>query len=294
MATSPEPIPGDPKAGMLARSAKASPGDPKAGMALTSTETSPADSRAGTIESSPKATSGHLEAGKMRKSPEAIPSDLKSRTGKKMSKSKRAQSHLVEKDVGHEEGPTDRPSCTSMEIRRSERLRKQPKRKPFSDLTNALPLPCPLSPSSTPDMTSAKSPSRIISNAIKNHEIQNLSILGSKEIPSDLDFDNDQTCSTSYVRQRPIGRNNKGKALVVEATSSCPQLERTRSTRGDLESEHADCHQPKSSSKQWFRMPKRVKKPVLPQDFIERQKAYFAEIDAFELPEEVVSESELE
>ena len=41
-------------------------------------------------------------------------------------------------------------------------------------------------------------------------------------------------------------------------------------------------------------MPGAIKKPVLPQDFVEKQKAYFAEIDAFELPEEVVSESELE
>ena len=41
-------------------------------------------------------------------------------------------------------------------------------------------------------------------------------------------------------------------------------------------------------------MPEAVSKPMLPKDFIEKQKAYFAEIDAFELPEEVVSESELE
>ncbi|XP_026658428.2 uncharacterized protein LOC113462411 [Phoenix dactylifera] len=34
--------------------------------------------------------------------------------------------------------------------------------------------------------------------------------------------------------------------------------------------------------------------PILLQDYIEKQRAYFAEIDAFELPEEVVSERELE
>lgn len=38
----------------------------------------------------------------------------------------------------------------------------------------------------------------------------------------------------------------------------------------------------------------RVPKNDLSQDFIEEQKAYFAEVDAFELPEEVVSDSELE
>ena len=33
--------------------------------------------------------------------------------------------------------------------------------------------------------------------------------------------------------------------------------------------------------------------PKLPEDFVKKQRAYFADIDAFELPEEEVSESEL-
>ena len=37
-----------------------------------------------------------------------------------------------------------------------------------------------------------------------------------------------------------------------------------------------------------------LEKSLLPQDYIERQRAYFAEIDACDLAEEVVSESELE
>lgn len=36
------------------------------------------------------------------------------------------------------------------------------------------------------------------------------------------------------------------------------------------------------------------RKPILPPDFVEKQRAYFAEIDSFELPEEEVSESELD
>ena len=32
----------------------------------------------------------------------------------------------------------------------------------------------------------------------------------------------------------------------------------------------------------------------LPEDFVKKQRAYFADVDAFELPEEEVSESELE
>jgi len=34
--------------------------------------------------------------------------------------------------------------------------------------------------------------------------------------------------------------------------------------------------------------------PKLPEEFVKKQRAYFADIDAFELPEEEVSESELE
>lgn len=41
-------------------------------------------------------------------------------------------------------------------------------------------------------------------------------------------------------------------------------------------------------------MPDSVKSYNLPEDFIKKQKAYFAEIDAFELEEEEVSASELD
>lgn len=41
-------------------------------------------------------------------------------------------------------------------------------------------------------------------------------------------------------------------------------------------------------------VPEAINKSLLPQDFIEKQRAYFAEVDAFDLPEEAVSESELE
>ena len=38
----------------------------------------------------------------------------------------------------------------------------------------------------------------------------------------------------------------------------------------------------------------KLQKPILPPDFVEKQRAYFAEIDAFELPEEEVSDGGLE
>lgn len=46
--------------------------------------------------------------------------------------------------------------------------------------------------------------------------------------------------------------------------------------------------------RQRYVVPEAINKSLLPQDFIEKQRAYFAEVDAFDLPEEAVSESELE
>jgi hypothetical protein len=42
------------------------------------------------------------------------------------------------------------------------------------------------------------------------------------------------------------------------------------------------------------RAPPSTPTPKLPEDFVKRQRAYFAEVDAFELPVEEVSESEVE
>lgn len=50
-----------------------------------------------------------------------------------------------------------------------------------------------------------------------------------------------------------------------------------------------------SSQKQRIEKAKvNASKNDLPQDFIDRQRAYFAEVDAFELEEEVASDEELE
>lgn len=46
--------------------------------------------------------------------------------------------------------------------------------------------------------------------------------------------------------------------------------------------------------KQHHGAPGKIEKPLLPPDFIEKQRKYFALVDAFELPEEEVSDSELE
>ncbi|GMP69564.1 hypothetical protein CsSME_00028775 [Camellia sinensis var. sinensis] len=52
---------------------------------------------------------------------------------------------------------------------------------------------------------------------------------------------------------------------------------------------------PKCKKKRCRLMPEQdVSKHNLPQEFIEQQRAYFKEVDEFELPEEEISESELD
>lgn len=44
--------------------------------------------------------------------------------------------------------------------------------------------------------------------------------------------------------------------------------------------------------KKLYKEPEPVQRSILPGDFVEEQRAYFAEIDAFELPEEEVSDND--
>ncbi|OVA12665.1 hypothetical protein BVC80_9017g18 [Macleaya cordata] len=106
--------------------------------------------------------------------------------------------------------------------------------------------------------------------------------------------------ATVYSRRRPVEKTrDKGKEVAETVPFSCPPARRIGSIGDKLVIEHRDVAlsksctavRPKSKKKRRFSLPE---EPALPKDFIEKQKAYFAEIDAFELPEEVVSESELE
>ncbi|XP_039126649.1 uncharacterized protein LOC120262821 isoform X1 [Dioscorea cayenensis subsp. rotundata] len=122
------------------------------------------------------------------------------------------------------------PSGKLSEICKSERLRNQPKRKPFSDLTNGLAPAFGSFPSSIPDVTSTKPPASVISNAAKNKKVQNLWPTSTlRGIPSDLDLVKDQTCSTPHAQQRPTEKDYKGKSLAVASSSDCTQLGRTSS-----------------------------------------------------------------
>ncbi|CAD6258721.1 unnamed protein product [Miscanthus lutarioriparius] len=108
------------------------------------------------------------------------------------------------------------------------------------------------------------------------------------------------TICTVYARRRTTeaeveGRSNptiinKGKE-PVGAAASCPPL--GKSTRNIRKkdtrriSSSAPCHEAKKKRPL-------AKTPKLPEEFVKKQKAYFADVDAFELAEEEVSESELE
>ncbi|CAL4897240.1 unnamed protein product [Urochloa decumbens] len=90
---------------------------------------------------------------------------------------------------------------------------------------------------------------------------------------------------------------NKGKEPVAAVgTASCPPLGKStrKTSRKDSVaqdtrpiSSSAPCHGAKKK-----RPPPST--PKLPEDFVKKQRAYFADVDAFELLEEEVSESELE
>ncbi|CAA6669271.1 unnamed protein product [Spirodela intermedia] len=109
-----------------------------------------------------------------------------------------------------------------------------------------------------------------------------------------------------YTRQSSRRQKSKRKADWDPLQSSCPPPKRIRSV-GDNQmkaSEDADClaaassvPYPKSKRKWRYMLSsdsRNQPQALLPQQFIDEQRAYFAEVDAFQLPEEVVSETELE
>ncbi|XP_066359994.1 uncharacterized protein [Miscanthus floridulus] len=92
-------------------------------------------------------------------------------------------------------------------------------------------------------------------------------------------------------RRNPAAANSKGKEPVA-ATARCPPLgksARTNSRKKDTRpiSASAPCHEGKKKRPI-------ASTPNLLEDLLEKQRAYFADIDAFELVEEEASESELE
>eukprot|EP00268_Persea_americana_P054581 TRINITY_DN6265_c0_g1_i2.p1 TRINITY_DN6265_c0_g1~~TRINITY_DN6265_c0_g1_i2.p1 ORF type:complete len:193 (-),score=40.19 TRINITY_DN6265_c0_g1_i2:328-906(-) len=188
------------------------------------------------------------------------------------------------------------------------RRRTSLRRKPLTDRTNTSildPSPSP-SPSLKPKPSPKSKPN--ISNSItstgsndaqhllqKNQKQQNPSDdpphPSSTPQPNQLRIFDDADCSyleisKTYTRSSARKIKEKGKAVAVSICSSCPPPRTFKSSSRDkVEEQQEDVNKKKKP---------RTKEASLRQDFIDKQRAYFAEIDAFELPVEVASESELE
>eukprot|EP00257_Ricinus_communis_P017319 XP_015575731.1 vitellogenin-2 isoform X1 [Ricinus communis] len=98
----------------------------------------------------------------------------------------------------------------------------------------------------------------------------------------------------SVYSRRQSADKRKGKRKAIAEPMSCFPALKTQFTGSEMNEREVtslskSCVLP-YEKKQRQRIPKEDDaKYALPQDFIERQRAYFAEIDAFELPEEEVA-----
>ncbi|XP_020276693.1 uncharacterized protein LOC109851002 isoform X2 [Asparagus officinalis] len=204
------------------------------------------------------------------------------------------------------------------------------KRIPLSNLTNAQslspssssaltlkpkPKPKPLDPRSALSSSSklayvsdSRSSSSISSGRLKNpsHRRTPNSDRPAKDKSSDLGAINSDKSKSSVVhaRKKTEGIRDKGKVSAASGAFSHPSGERVRTTGGKFQAGSKGVSMVSTSSIP-YKKSKKIQQniilddEVLPQssmsqDYIERQRAYFAEIDAYDLAEEVVSESELE
>ncbi|KAK9124683.1 hypothetical protein Sjap_014285 [Stephania japonica] len=112
---------------------------------------------------------------------------------------------------------------------------------------------------------------------------------------------------TVYHRRHAVDRSKeKGKQDMDIVPFSCPPAGRIRNIGDVLITERGDATKLKKGRNDAFHFnmnPRANKKKrlfstpeqhTLPQDFIDKQRAYFAEVDAFELVEEEASEGEME
>ncbi|PIA58060.1 hypothetical protein AQUCO_00500174v1 [Aquilegia coerulea] len=103
-----------------------------------------------------------------------------------------------------------------------------------------------------------------------------------------------------YSQRKPIAKEKEKEKAVTLVSFSCPPLGRTKSIGDQLEKAKHNMHKrnteqivPKCRTAPPTKK-RRHSMPGLPRQFVEEKKAYYDTIDAFELEEEVVSESELE
>ncbi|PKA66872.1 hypothetical protein AXF42_Ash003529 [Apostasia shenzhenica] len=211
-----------------------------------------------------------------------------------------------------------------MEARRSESSQRRPTRRPLADLTNGLPLRShaafdPLKPEAlrkvNPDPASSKSSvsSAGSSDPKKPADLEAVErtpiakgaslISGSSVVSGEkgvLGGKKDGRPLVALQHVKKIIKETEKDALATTSLS-CPPLGRrtqnagkkSKMKRGNIVLNEA-CSVPCDKKKKRRRGGKTTEEDVPLEDFIKKQRAYFAEVDAFELPEEVVSESELD
>ncbi|PKU85472.1 uncharacterized protein LOC110113433 [Dendrobium catenatum] len=194
-----------------------------------------------------------------------------------------------------------------------------PRRKPLCDLTNAPTLSLPatsykskLRPRSSavtnssassdvPDVSASCNstagsinPAKPVSGKVPASFKKGLQI-SSSSVSGAGNYESDEHSTLNMVQK-------KDKEIYVEKDNSaisafsCPPLRKNRTTGrmkqvgGSLPGTNSVPFQKKKKRKRQIK-PSEYK---LPQDFINEHRAYFEEVDAFELHEEVISESELE
>jgi len=149
--------------------------------------------------------------------------------------------------------------------------------------------------------TTAALDTRLISSSAPCHEANTVTPPPKPSYAAALEVEEER--SVVYARRRapdaqgmrrnPTGTNNRGKELVASAgTASCPLLGKATSRKTSMAqdthpSSSAPCHETKKKRPS-------PSTPKLPEDFVKKQRAYFADIDAFELAEEEVSETDLD
>ncbi|XP_022743132.1 uncharacterized protein LOC111294184 isoform X2 [Durio zibethinus] len=196
--------------------------------------------------------------------------------------------------------------------------RRTSKRKPFTDLSNTVPSSLPSSQSSSssllkpPTKSSLSLPLKSLLNNNLNTDLNSNSKFTATQFTANKNNHNDkkrekkkgigdcvdfEPCTVYNRRHTAEKRKSKGKEIAEPF--SCffemrmPDLREKKDGDGDIGLSKS-C--PIARKKKQHREKSEVNaaKHDLPQDFIDRQRAYFAEVDAFELEEEVASADELE
>jgi len=161
---------------------------------------------------------------------------------------------------------------------------------------------CPPLGKPTTRKTTAALDTRLISSSAPCHEANTVTPPPKPSYAAALEVEEERSVvyarcrapDAQGMRRNPTGTNNRGKELVASAgTASCPLLGKATSRKTSMaqdtrpSSSSAPCHEAKKKRPS-------PSTPKLPEDFVKKQRAYFADIDAFELAEEEVSETDLD